>query len=98
MRILAIVAFVMFFPAVAAAQGNDCAALLKIDTTSLPTPKTMLTSATVNTARPAQGNVPAFPQHCEVQGKINERVRKWAAIRDQIPSTSSNSMERPTLF
>src|SRR5215468_2221176 len=74
MRILAIVAFVLFFPIVAAAQGNDCAALLKIDTSHLPTPKTMLTSATVNSARPAQGNVPAFPQHCEVQGKINERA------------------------
>src|SRR5215470_18928290 len=74
MRILASVASVLFFSVVAAAQGIDCGGLLKIDTSHLPTPKTMLTSATVNSARPAQGNVPAFPEHCEVQGKINERT------------------------
>src|SRR5215813_13085203 len=74
MRILASVASVLFSSVVAAAQGIDCAGLLKIETGSLPTPRTMLTSATVNAARPAQGNVPALPEHCEVQGKINERT------------------------
>ena len=74
MRILASVASMLFFSVVAAAQGIDCAGLLKIETGSLPTPRTMLTSATVNAARPAQGNVPALPEHCEVQGKINERT------------------------
>src|SRR4029453_4340702 len=74
MRILASVASVLFFFVVGAAQGIDCAGLLKIETSSLPAAKTVLTSATVNAARGAQGNVPALPEHCEVQGKINERT------------------------
>src|SRR5215813_8551465 len=74
MRILASVASVLFSSVVAAAQGIDCAGLLKIETGSLPTPRTMLTSATVNAARPAQGNVPALPEHCEIMGRINERT------------------------
>jgi Tannase and feruloyl esterase len=74
MRILASVASVLFFSVVASAQGIDCAGLLKIETSSLPAAKTVLTSATVNAARGAQGNVPALPEHCEVQGKINERT------------------------
>jgi feruloyl esterase len=74
MRVLASVASVLFFSVVAAAQGIDCAGLLKIDASSLPAVKTALTSATVNAARAAQGNVSALPEHCEVQGKINERT------------------------
>src|SRR5262245_66455544 len=74
MRILASVACLLFLSAVADDQGIDCAGLLKMDTSHLPTPKTTLTSATVNGAKPAQGNVPALPEHCEVMGKINERT------------------------
>jgi poly(3-hydroxybutyrate) depolymerase len=74
MRILLSVASILFFSVVAGAQGMDCAGLLKIDTSRLPTPKTLLTSATQNAARPLQGNAPALPEHCEIMGKINERT------------------------
>src|SRR5262249_37407627 len=74
MRILASALSVLVFSVIAAAQGVDCAGLLKIESSRLPNSTTRLVSATANAARAAQGNVPALPEHCEVQGKINERT------------------------
>jgi feruloyl esterase len=39
-----------------------------------PNAATRLISAKVNPAAPAQGNIPALPEHCEVLGAINERT------------------------
>src|SRR5579862_1263357 len=40
----------------------------------LPNPTTVINSATLNAQRAAQGNAPALPEHCEVQGRMNERT------------------------
>jgi feruloyl esterase len=34
----------------------------------------VINSATLNAPRAAQGNAPALPEHCEVQGRMNERT------------------------
>ena len=34
----------------------------------------MINSATLNAPRAAQGNTPALPEHCEVQGRMNDRT------------------------
>jgi len=73
-KIFSSVASMLVFSVVASAQGIDCGGLLKIDSSRLPTPNTILSSATPNAARPAQGNVPALPEHCEIMGRINERT------------------------
>ena len=51
-----------------------CAALVKLDAASLPNPTTVITSAKVNAAAAATAQSPALPEHCEVIGKINERI------------------------
>ena len=43
-------------------------------TAGLPNPTTVINSAVLNAARGAQGKAPASPEHCEVQGRINERT------------------------
>jgi poly(3-hydroxybutyrate) depolymerase len=55
-------------------QPSPCAALTQLDPSRLPNPTTRLDSAVVNAARDAQGNTPAYPEHCEVVGRINERT------------------------
>src|SRR5690242_12852922 len=42
--------------------------------TGLPNATTMINSATLNAPRAAQGNTPALPEHCEVQGRMNDRT------------------------
>jgi feruloyl esterase len=74
MRVLASVLSVLVFSGIAAAQSTDCAGLMKTESRTLPNPATKITSATPNPARPAQGNAPSLPEHCEVQGRINERT------------------------
>jgi poly(3-hydroxybutyrate) depolymerase len=75
MKILACISSVLLFAAVAAGQSADgCTGLLKTQTSNLPNPSIVFLSATLNAPRPAQGNVPALPEHCEALGKINERV------------------------
>ena len=51
-----------------------CAALVKLDVASLPNPTTVITSAKVNADAAATAQSPALPEHCEVMGKINERI------------------------
>lgn len=60
------------FPALGLAQ--NCADLSKLTGDRLPNPTTVIVSAAVNSARAAQGNAPALPEHCEVLGRINERT------------------------
>jgi feruloyl esterase len=75
MKIVGIILLMLTFAAAVAGQGVDtCTGLAKTDTRSLPNPSTALTSAVMNSARAAQGNAPALPEHCEVLGKINERT------------------------
>ncbi len=40
----------------------------------LPNPTTVINSSALNPARAAQGNTPALPEHCEIQGRMNERT------------------------
>ncbi len=40
----------------------------------LPNATTVISSATLNAPRAAQGNTPALPEHCEVQGRMNDRT------------------------
>src|SRR5262245_10050665 len=51
-----------------------CAALLQPDPGSLPNPTTVITSAKVVAAAAATAQAPALPEHCEVIGKIKERI------------------------
>src|SRR5262245_5495707 len=75
MKICAIVWLMLIFAAALSGQSADaCTGLVKTDARSLPNPSTVLTSAVINAARGAQGNAPAWPEHCEVLGKINERT------------------------
>src|SRR5215475_13974292 len=75
MKILPSLSCIVLFAGIAYSQNsNSCGDLLKIQSSRLPNSKTVLTSATSNAARPAQGNASALPEHCEVLGKINERT------------------------
>jgi Tannase and feruloyl esterase len=51
-----------------------CAALLKLAPDALPNPTTAIVSARLNAATAAAGNTPALPEHCEVFGRMNERI------------------------
>ena len=55
-------------------SATPCAALATLDAARLPNATTRIESATTNPAREAQGNTPAYPGHCEVIGRINERT------------------------
>src|SRR5262250_396568 len=75
MKILPSLSCIVLFAGIAYSQNsNSCGDLLKIQSSRLPNSKTVLTSAMANAARPAQGNVAALPEHCEVLGRINERT------------------------
>src|SRR5579864_429836 len=51
---------------------SKCASLNSL--TGLPNATTVINSSTLNASRAAQGNTPALPEHCEVQGRMNERT------------------------
>lgn len=55
-----------------------CAALAALDAkqpaTGLPNPTTVITAARVQPAAAASGQTPALPEHCEVLGRLNERI------------------------
>ena len=55
-------------------RSSPCAALATLNGARLPNATTRVESATTNAARDAQGNTPAYPEHCEVIGRINERT------------------------
>ena len=52
--------------------AQKCASLNSLN--GLPNPTTVINSAVLNAPRAAQGNAPALPEHCEVQGRMNERT------------------------
>jgi feruloyl esterase len=70
----------LIVPGRAAGQGPTvaCAALAALDAkqpgAALPNATTVITSARVQAAAPAAGQTPALPEHCEVLGKLNERI------------------------
>ena len=75
MKILVALAIMFAFALTAGAQSAvPCAELSKTGAARLPNSTTVLTSVMMNVARAAQGNAPALPEHCEVQGKMNERT------------------------
>ena len=55
------------------AQTLNCPGLVNPPQT-LPNRTTVIRSAVANAARDPQGNAPAVPAHCEVQGSLNERT------------------------
>jgi feruloyl esterase len=59
-------------PGYGQSTASKCATLASL--TGLPNPTTAITSSALNAPRPAQGNSPALPEHCEVQGRMNERT------------------------
>src|SRR6185295_8714379 len=59
-------------PCLAQSLAPKCSALTSV--AGLPNPTTVINSATLNAPRAAQGNAPALPEHCEVQGRMNERT------------------------
>ena len=73
--------------------GQKCASLNSL--TGLPNPTTVINSAVLNPPRAAQGNTPALPEHCEIQGRMNERTgvnSQCYAIT--VPSASAYGLER----
>jgi feruloyl esterase len=56
------------------AQATPCVSLPQLPAGSFPNATTRLDSAVVNPAREAQGTTPAYPEHCEVIGRIDERT------------------------
>jgi feruloyl esterase len=60
------------------APAIACAALAALDArqpaSGLPNPTTVITAARVLPAAPPAGPTPALPEHCEVVGKLNERI------------------------
>ena len=60
--------------AAAAQDAQKCAGLTSVTPTLVPGSTTMVRSARLNGASAAQGNAAAVPEHCEVQGSMNERT------------------------
>jgi hypothetical protein len=60
------------------APSAACAALAALDAkqpgSPLPNPTTVITAARTQPATPAAGQAPALPEHCDVTGKLNERI------------------------
>jgi hypothetical protein len=66
-------------PALAStAPAAACTALAALDAkqpaSGLPHPSTVITVASMQAAAPATGSMPALPEHCEVFGKMSERI------------------------
>jgi poly(3-hydroxybutyrate) depolymerase len=59
-------------PCIGQSVASKCPNLSSV--TGLPNPTTVISSSTLNAPRAAQGNTPALPEHCEVQGRMNDRT------------------------
>jgi poly(3-hydroxybutyrate) depolymerase len=59
-------------PCLGQSNSSKCAGLTSVS--GLPNPTTAINSAVLNAAQSAQGNTPALPEHCEIQGRMNERT------------------------
>jgi feruloyl esterase len=55
-------------------SAEKCTGLSKLEGKQFPNATTAIETAAANPARAAQGQAPALPEHCEVIGKINERI------------------------
>jgi hypothetical protein len=56
------------------APAIECTALAALDAKGLPNPTTVIGSARAEGAAAASGPTPALPEHCEVFGRMNERI------------------------
>ena len=56
------------------APAIECTALADLGAKGLPNPTTVIASARAQPAAPASGPTPALPEHCEVLGRMNERI------------------------
>jgi feruloyl esterase len=54
--------------------ASACASLAAVDPAQLPNPTIVIASARLQAAAPAAGQTPALPEHCEVVGRLNERI------------------------
>ncbi|MCU1334833.1 MAG: tannase/feruloyl esterase family alpha/beta hydrolase [Bryobacterales bacterium] len=59
-------------PCIGQSIASKCAGLNSL--TGLPNSTTLINSSMLNAPRGPQGNTPALPEHCEVQGRMNERI------------------------
>src|SRR6476620_4292123 len=59
-------------PCIGQNVSSKCPGLTSL--TGLPNPTTVVSSSMLNAPRAAQGNAPALPEHCEIQGRMNERT------------------------
>jgi feruloyl esterase len=59
-------------PCIGQSLTSKCPSLSSL--TGLPNPTTVINSAVLNAPRAAQGNAPALPEHCEIQGRMNDRT------------------------
>jgi len=59
-------------PCIGQSLASKCPSLSSL--TGLPNATTVINSAVLNAPRAAQGNTPALPEHCEVQGRMNDRT------------------------
>jgi poly(3-hydroxybutyrate) depolymerase len=64
----------VLIPAAFGQNAQKCADLTSATATMVPGSTTLIRSAVLNAAKPAQGNGGATPEHCEVLGAINERT------------------------
>src|SRR4051794_12319316 len=74
MRLFFLSGLVFAAGAFAQQSAEKCTGLLKLEGKQFPNATTAIETASANAARAAQGPAPALPEHCEVIGKINERV------------------------
>jgi feruloyl esterase len=54
--------------------SDRCSAIPGADSSAFPNTTIRFESAVVNPTQPAQGNAVAIPEHCEVIGRLNERI------------------------
>jgi feruloyl esterase len=77
---------------VSAAAARKCAELKSLTADDLPNPTTVITFAHLDAAHPErEGDWVALPEHCRIQGKINERMGE-----DGLPYAINFRMRLPT--
>src|SRR5665213_105820 len=59
-------------PCIGQSVASKCPTLNSLS--GLPNPTTVINSAVLKAPSNAQGNTPALPEHCEVQGRMNDRT------------------------
>src|SRR5262245_26394279 len=74
MRLWLFTGFLITVSSFAQSPADKCTGLLKLEGKQFPNATTAIETATANAPRAARGPAPALPEHCEVVGKINERI------------------------